>query len=108
MVGAEVMGWAWSSSWVGTLSPWSSSLSMMISGPKQPGNDIYVFLSPLIKDLKLMWDQGVEVFDGYANFQVACYFAPSMTFQHMVTYQVIVLRVIKHVQNANKTPLLNN
>jgi len=27
MVVAEVMGWAWSSSWVGALSPWSSSCS---------------------------------------------------------------------------------
>jgi len=27
MVGVEVMGWAWSSSWVGILSPWSSSCS---------------------------------------------------------------------------------
>jgi len=26
---------------------------------------------------------------------VPCYFAPSMTFRHMVTYQVIVLRIIK-------------
>ena len=26
-----------------------------------------VRLSPLIEDLKLMWDQGVEVFDGFAN-----------------------------------------
>jgi len=26
-------------------------LSMMISGPKQPGNDINVYLSPLIEDL---------------------------------------------------------
>jgi len=42
-------------------------LSMMIFGPKQPGNDIDVYLSPLIEDLKLMWDQGVEVFDGFAN-----------------------------------------
>jgi len=42
-------------------------LSMMISGPRQPGNDIDVYLSPLIDDLKLMWDQGVEVFDGFAN-----------------------------------------
>ena len=42
-------------------------LSMMISGPKQPRNDIDVYLSPLIDDLKLMWDQGVEVFDGFAN-----------------------------------------
>ena len=31
-----------------------------------------------------------------------------MTFQHMVTYQVIVLRVIKHVQYAKKTLILNN
>jgi len=42
-------------------------LSMMISGPKQPGNDIDVYLSPLIEDLKLMWDQSVAVFDGIAN-----------------------------------------
>ena len=40
---------------------------MMISGLKQPGNDIDVYLSPLIQDLKLMWDQGVEVFDEFAN-----------------------------------------
>ena len=39
----------------------------MMSGPKQSGNDIDVYLSPVIEDLKLMWDQGVEVFDGFAN-----------------------------------------
>jgi len=39
----------------------------MISDLKQPGNDIDVYLSPLVEDLKLMWDQGVEVFDGFAN-----------------------------------------
>ena len=42
-------------------------LSMMISCPKQLGNDIDVYLSTLIEDLKLMWDQGVEVFDEFAN-----------------------------------------
>ena len=42
-------------------------LSMMIFTPKQPGYDIDVYLSPLIEDLKLKWDQGVEVFDGFAN-----------------------------------------
>ena len=30
--------------------------SMMISGPRQPGNDIDVYLSPLIEDLKFLWD----------------------------------------------------
>ena len=38
-------------------------LSMIISGPKQPGNDIDVYLKPLIDDLKLLWEEGVEVFD---------------------------------------------
>jgi len=42
-------------------------LSMMISGPKQPRNNIDVYLSPLIEDLKWMWDQSVQVFDGFAN-----------------------------------------
>ncbi|XP_058725960.1 uncharacterized protein LOC131597270 [Vicia villosa] len=42
-------------------------LSMMISGPKQPGNDIDVYLSPLIEDLRMLWEEGVDVFDGYSN-----------------------------------------
>ena len=42
-------------------------LSMMISSPKQPRNYINVYLSPVIEDFKLMWDQGVEVFDEFAN-----------------------------------------
>jgi len=42
-------------------------LSMMISGPKQPGNDIDVYLNPLIEDLKLLWNEGVYVFDAFTN-----------------------------------------
>jgi len=40
-------------------------LSMMISGPRQSGKDIDVYLRPLIKDLRLLWNDGVEVFDAY-------------------------------------------
>ncbi|XP_026439258.1 uncharacterized protein LOC113337940 [Papaver somniferum] len=40
-------------------------LTMLISGPKQPGNDIDVYLAPLIEDLQKLWDEGVEVFDAY-------------------------------------------
>ena len=29
------------------------------------GNDIDVYLSPLIEDLRLLWDEGVEVFYAY-------------------------------------------
>jgi len=42
-------------------------LSMMISSPRQPGNDIDVYLSPLIEDLTKLWDEGVSVFDGFWN-----------------------------------------
>ena len=40
-------------------------LSLLISGPQQPGNDIDVYLSPLIEDLKLLWEVGIEAFDAY-------------------------------------------
>ena len=42
-------------------------LPMMISGPRHPGNDIDVYLSPLIEDLKKLWDEGFLVFDGFCN-----------------------------------------
>ncbi|XP_056689994.1 uncharacterized protein [Spinacia oleracea] len=40
---------------------------LLISGPKQPGNDIDVYLEPLVDDLRKMWDKGVSVFDAHAN-----------------------------------------
>lgn len=36
---------------------------LLISGT--PGNDIDVFLAPLIDDLNLLFDVGVETFDAY-------------------------------------------
>jgi len=42
-------------------------LSMMISGPRQPRNDIDVYLSLLIEYLTKLWDEGVLVFDGFQN-----------------------------------------
>jgi len=42
-------------------------LSIMISGLRQPRNDIDVYLSPLIEDLTKLWDEGIVVFDEYRN-----------------------------------------
>ena len=39
----------------------------MILGPRQPENDINVYLSPWIEDLTKLWDEGVAMFDGYWN-----------------------------------------
>ena len=50
-------------------------LSMMISVPRQPENDIGDYLSPLIEDLKFLWDQGVDIFDAYekVNFNLRAF-----------------------------------
>ncbi|XP_074300612.1 uncharacterized protein LOC141631904 [Silene latifolia] len=42
-------------------------LSLFISGPKEPGHDIDVYLEPLLDDLRLLWDKGIQVFDAYQN-----------------------------------------
>ena len=40
-------------------------LSLLIPGPKQPGNDLNVYLTPLIDDLKTLWNVGVETYDAF-------------------------------------------
>ena len=35
-------------------------MSMMITGPRQPGNDIDVYLAPLIEDLRRLCVEGVD------------------------------------------------
>jgi hypothetical protein len=38
-------------------------LTMIISRSKQPGNDVDVFLEPLMEDLKILWEDGVKMMD---------------------------------------------
>ncbi|XP_073033699.1 uncharacterized protein [Primulina eburnea] len=40
-------------------------LTMLISGPKQPGNDIDVYLDVFVEDLKRLWDGVDGVYDAY-------------------------------------------
>ncbi|KAM6553910.1 hypothetical protein CsatB_014672 [Cannabis sativa] len=42
-------------------------LTLMISGRSQPGNDIDVYLAPLIDDLSKLWYDGVNAYDAYRN-----------------------------------------
>lgn len=42
-------------------------MPLLISDPKQPGIDIDVYLEPLVEDLIKLWDEGVLVYDAYAN-----------------------------------------
>nr|XP_025886735.1 uncharacterized protein LOC112941461 [Solanum lycopersicum] len=55
------------------LSPWTCMksenimLSVIIPGPSSLGNDIDVYLQPLIAELKELWDVGVETYDAVTN-----------------------------------------
>ena len=41
-------------------------MPVLIQGPKQPGNDIDVYLRPLVDELLLMWkEEGVRVWNEY-------------------------------------------
>ena len=41
-------------------------MPVLIPGPKQPGNDIDVYLRPLVEELLLLWgDEGVRMWDEY-------------------------------------------
>ncbi|XP_024190092.1 uncharacterized protein LOC112194062 [Rosa chinensis] len=40
-------------------------LSLLISGPKQPGNDIDIYLEPLIDDLQSLWEGVHDVYDAH-------------------------------------------
>jgi hypothetical protein len=41
-------------------------MPVLIQGPKQPGNDIDVYLRPLVEELKQLWqNEGVCVWDEY-------------------------------------------
>ncbi|KAJ9561926.1 hypothetical protein OSB04_007086 [Centaurea solstitialis] len=50
-------------------------LSLLIPGPSAPGNNIDVYLEPLVEELKDLWDVGLETYDASTknNFQMrAC------------------------------------
>ena len=41
----------------------SFMLSLLIPGPTSLGNDIDMYLQPLVEELKELWEVGVETFD---------------------------------------------
>jgi len=40
-------------------------MPLLISGPLQLGNDIDVYLRPVVDELKMLWSDGVKVYDGF-------------------------------------------
>jgi hypothetical protein len=49
------------------MKPEFTMLSLLIPGPQSPGNNIDVYLQPLIEELKVLWESGVETYDASQN-----------------------------------------
>ena len=84
---------------------------MMIYCPKQPRNEIDVYLSSLIEDLKLSRDQGVELFDGFANETFKMHVMLFCTINEFPAYGDLSEYNVKDHKACpicEKTPLLNN
>ena len=47
-------------------------LSILIQGPKQPGNGIDVFLEPLLEDMGKLWNDGELVWDEFKQSVSRC------------------------------------
>ncbi|XP_031106689.1 uncharacterized protein LOC116011274 [Ipomoea triloba] len=56
-------------------------------GPKQPGNDIDVYLAPLIEDLKMLWNEGVSVYDVILVKEL----------RHVLFVKIILVKELRHV-----------
>ena len=58
-------------------------LSILIQGPKQPGNDIDVFLEPLLEDMAKLWNVRELVWD---EFKQECFRLRAMIFIAITNY----------------------
>ena len=66
-------------------------MPVLIQGPKQPGNDIDVYLRPLVDELLQLWaEPGVRVWDEHTEHEFdlkALLFVTIMTGLLLVTFQ---------------------
>ena len=58
-------------------------LSILIQGPKQPRNDIDVFLEPLLEDMAKLWNDGELLWD---EFKQECFMQHAMIFVAITDY----------------------
>jgi hypothetical protein len=89
------------------LSPWLCTkrkfimMPMLIPDPKQPDNDIDVYLKPLVDDLLLLWkEEGVRVWDAHVvehfDLRALLFITVKMIALHLATCLDTPIRVTRH------------
>ncbi|KAJ0101812.1 hypothetical protein Patl1_05455 [Pistacia atlantica] len=64
-------------------------LTVLIPGKDSPGNNIDVYLKPLIKELKELWEKGVETYDAYTGDKFQLYAALLWTINDFPAYGML-------------------
>jgi len=73
-------------------------MSMMIADPRQVGNDIDVYLAPLIEDLRRLWVEGVDVYDGNAQETFRLHVLVFCTINDFPTYENLSGYSVKNIR----------
>ena len=61
-------------------------MSLLIPGPKSPGNDIDVYLRPLVDELNELWTDGVQTYDASTKGQFRLHAAVIWTINDFPAY----------------------
>ena len=61
-------------------------MTLLIPGPKCPGNDIDVYLQPMIDELRELWEVGVETYDAYSKLNFRLHAAIMWTINDFPAY----------------------
>ncbi|KAM2327827.1 hypothetical protein ACFXTH_014358 [Malus domestica] len=74
-------------------------MSLLMPGPTSPGNDIDVYLRPLIDELQTLWENGVETYDisTRQNFQMKAALMWTINDYPAYAYMLDVMHIEKNV-----------
>ncbi|XP_059650446.1 uncharacterized protein LOC132296251 [Cornus florida] len=64
-------------------------MSLLIPGPTSPGNDIDVYMQPLVEELKELWRDGVMTYDAYSKCNFKMHAAMIWTISDFPAYAMV-------------------
>ena len=64
-------------------------MSLLILGPKSSGRDMDIFLRPIVDELKLLWVEGVDVYDASTKENFTMHAALLWTVNDFLIYSLL-------------------
>lgn len=80
-------------------------LTLLISRPKQPGNDIDIYLKPLIDDLHEVWSIEVDVYDAFTKSAFNLKAILMWTISDFFSYGILLNVPLRDVLNVRIIPI---